>query len=211
MEEIFKKIKDSLQYKELQTINAFDKSKCNSRELVGSVAGLCKLSKAQNFDEWCLYYIKSDYIGTVKKANERLFDFAKDKINITKDECFDCLLTFILYQTWNGIQKEYEAAKLLRSCMYKVNFATPQEDLDLAIDLYITRNGKRLFGIQVKPISYKYKKEKYPDNYYVMINNEKNKKYKELYGYDVLYVYYDKDFDNDDIYDLKTIIRGCCK
>ena len=202
MEEILQKIIESDDYKALQS--RLDDLGVNNRKVVGPVMTLCKKRKPKNFSEWFLFYVSLKYIANIQKMAMEI----SNQLNMNYYTCYECLIAFITFQTWNGYRMEELAKQELKCIMYSIREATSEEDLDYGVDLVLIRNGKEFYGIQVKPISYKKKEEKGADC--VKYNLEKNKKYKERYGYDVINIYYNKDFkyELEEIERVKDIIRN---
>ena len=207
MEEILRKVLKSEEYKSLSSY--LGRSGALRSELIGNVSELCKESKANSFDEWFLNYLENEKSGGLVSAARRLQRYTQEQGKYySYKSCYDCVITFVLLVTWIGTKMEQKAKDKLKNCRYKVDFTNHEEDILYGADLYISRNGKRLWGIQIKPISYYYIKRNNPNDYRVLKNNEKNAKYKEKYGYKVIYLYYndDEEFDDECIEAIKKCI-----
>ena len=202
MEKYFKEIVEGKMYKTLQ--HCFDESKCNDSKIVGSVVDLCKNYETEDFNSWFLHYL-SLHGKDLDESTKRLMDDTR----MDKDSCYNCIVAFLVYKTWLGVQMERLAKELLYGTKWEVKDANADADKKYGVDLIIVRNNKPLYGIQVKPISYlkKTQQEELPKE--VLWNKEKNKKYKEKFGYDVLYIYYNekKKFDIKEIELIKDKIR----
>lgn len=205
MEEILRKIKGKEEYKNLSRL--LGKSGALRSEIIGNVSEECKKCNTKNFDEWFLYYLEKEK-SNLREAAKRLQKQAQEQgYDYSYETCYECVLVFVVLITWVGTKMEEKAMNELSNCRYKIHFSSSDEDILYAVDLYVTRNGKRLYGIQVKPISYYYKTINNPNDYVVVKNKEKNELYRKKYGYEVIYLYYtNEEFDKKDIDRIKKII-----
>lgn len=196
MQEILERIEKSEEYKDIQRY--FDKSGCDNPELIGYVMDLCRKSNAKDCNNWIYFYIQTSNMMHFQESAMKLYTYLcenhKEK-HYTHKNCMDCLMCFIFLKTWKGLQKEQEARLLFDDELWNVRLTTKEEDNKYAVDLVINYKNKDLWGIQVKPDTFKNMKEE------ISVNLEKNKIYKQKFGYSVMYVFYDEngDFDLEDI------------
>ncbi len=192
MQNQLKEISNSEKYKKLQHL--FDKSRCNDPKLVGYVVDLCKSYETRNFNEWFLHYLEL-HSKDLEESVSRL----EETSGASHKDCFLCIITFLIYKTWVGVAMERIAKELLYGTTWVVRDASGKADNQYAVDLIITVNEKPLYGIQIKPSTYKGSQT----------NERKNAKYKETFGYDVKYLYYSEDmrFDIKKVEEIKDAIR----
>lgn len=107
-------------------------------------------------------------------------------IYLTDEEALDYAYIRIVYQTWQGHKHELEMIDQLKELTDLQIFHTSyEEDVKYAVDAKAYKDGHLMFGIQIKPMSYKriYSRQH-------AINKEKNIKFKRDYKREVVYVYY---------------------
>lgn len=197
-----------------KTNNIWNKYRFNSVKRIGSLSKIIKQKKFNSKEEWISYYYKSGEKLKSKaiKNKSDFYNHGRTRVDIFKIgiEFYQRLKSHgftdisladaiylteyrILHETYNGIIGNEQLAKnkLLTDFkgLVEVKEAGSEIDNRYAVDLEVfSKNGYLLCGIQVKPTSYlmsmKIKKQ-----YYHIMNENKNKKYKEKVGKDVLYLY----------------------
>lgn len=106
-------------------------------------------------------------------------------IELTSEEAYKYAWIRVVYQTWEGYSRELRVMEQLREYTdLIIEPATYEEDVKYAIDAKAYRAGKLMFGIQIKPKSYK---NCYTSSH--MINFKKNQLFKNDYKRDVIYIY----------------------
>lgn len=108
------------------------------------------------------------------------------------EDYFSYILKKLFYDTINGAKKETELANLLKSKGYIIKDPTFYEDTKLGVDMFVYKDGKLLFIIQVKPHTFFI-----GDRNQSLINDrrkalDKEKKCKERFRVPVFYCIYDK-------------------
>ena len=110
---------------------------------------------------------------------------AAEGIELTDQEAIDYAYIRIVYQTWQGHKRELEVIDMFKTYSNLAVFqSTYEEDVKYAIDAKVYKDGHLLFGLQIKPMSYK--------NYYSQqhkINKEKNELFKKDFRREVIYIY----------------------
>jgi len=185
----------------------------NATDNIGAVMALIKDSNAQSFEEWEKYYLDSGekrrhllaaVTDTKEKNNinrshgrtkEDLFKIAKilaQKCNISEDIAFNYVYIRVIDETWIGHNRELEALKVIQQLCFRrcltVNGVDSLTDTKYAIDFEVREQGQRILAIQLKSTRYKYSKTTILLQTKKM-NQNKNKKYTERFGVDVLYLY----------------------
>lgn len=188
METILNEIKKGEKYKQISKY--FDCSHCADAWLVGNCMQMMKDNQFETFQEWVVFYLKSQYYNELKKATDLLLrEINKNNLDYDFCDCFCCLLTFILLTTWNGAQAERKAIEYLQRKAPNSQFrlSTYKEDVQFGIDIF--KEDK--VAIQVKPISFfnKIYKTQYDTNTAKMMKYKEEHKEIQLY-----YMFYDKDF-----------------
>lgn len=112
-------------------------------------------------------------------------------LNITLKECQYAILFRVICETWNGIiEREKNTIKTIKqyfSDVKNISFEKTigERDALYEVDYDVYFNNKIICGLQIKPKSY----ISFNDDKLKELNESKNKKYKEKYNADVIYVY----------------------
>lgn len=198
----------------------------NHPSRVGMVSRLIQDKTFSGPEEWEEYYFDSGekrllYISKYgdKKAfntnygrtrkeleaiGEELFGGVEQRgnpLNLTLEECVECVFYRVLGETWNGIiLREENTVKNIGSIFSRLfpgrpeldfRKTTGEEDSRYAVDYEVyTAKGSLLVGLQVKPVSYR-KSSKTVMGDIHEVNLKKNEDYKQDKGANVIYVYSD--------------------
>lgn len=73
--------------------------------------------------------------------------------DISAETYFKDILMHAIYQTWSGRKREEEIIEKLKSLGYNVTHSAYKDDSKLNIDLFVWKDGKLVFTLQIKPIS----------------------------------------------------------
>ena len=152
----------------------------NARSNIGTVTKLIAAKKWTCKEEWEEYYYEhgrsKEYLAGVGK---RLFDGVKSFIDISLDDCIECVRFRTVCETWNGIMvTEPNTIKTLQTVTEnKFVFRKTEGDFDCdyAIDYEMIDGDKLLCGIQIKPPSY------WGDEDHLIEAKEFNEKKNEIY------------------------------
>jgi ferredoxin-like protein FixX len=131
----------------------------NLPENVGKVSELILEIDFKNKEEWEEYYYKhgrsKEYLTNVGKD---LYDAVKTILDITLEECIECVRFRVICQTWNGIIKREPNTINQLELIYdgkfifkKTNF---EIDYNYAVDYEMFYHDKLICGIQIKPTTY---------------------------------------------------------
>jgi ferredoxin-like protein FixX len=110
---------------------------------------------------WDLKNINTQYGRTkeslMKKAHI-LYDTIKNNgLNLSVDDCFECVRFRVICETWNGvIVREHRTIETLQHHFPDVEFKKVPGDIDhkYAVDYELYKNGGLYAAIQIKPQSY---------------------------------------------------------
>ena len=134
------------------------------------------------------YYTHGRSKEYLVQVGKKLYDAVKKTLNITVEECIECVRFRVICETWNGIiLREINTIKML-NLIYDNKFLfkkTNEFDMEYAVDYEIYYNNKLLCGIQIKPPSYETSNAEYILRA-KKCNKEKNTKYKEKFGVEVI-------------------------
>jgi hypothetical protein len=92
-----------------------------------------------------------------KKANLLLEYMRQHDIEISLDECAECVRYRVICETWNGvIIRERNTISTLKNLYTLTEFrkATSEKDYDYAVDYEAFKTGNLVYAIQIKPKSY---------------------------------------------------------
>jgi len=116
-----------------------------------------------------------------------LYDYVVTKgVNISLEECVECVRFRTICETWNGIiLRERNTIKTLNTMFKNIEFVktTGNFDYTYAVDYELKSKGKLICAIQIKPRSYTYDKP-YLNNAR-KTNMRKNKDYANEFGKEV--------------------------
>lgn len=203
----------------------YNDRKINSIENIGCVMKIIVQKKFTCCNEWIKHYFetgntrKDNYnFGRTKQEFENIILRYLDILNenfpnegFTYEDSKKQLYQRIFYDTWNGLKKEISIIEELEKLYPDYIFEKCDGDKDIiyAVDIEVKRKDKSLVSaLQVKPISYMYKKQQYIKDAH-QINVEKNKKYIEKNDAPVLYIYYNDEktiVNTSDFFKLKKMV-----
>ena len=145
-----------------------------------------------HFENECSCGVKSQ--GTVEDFGKNLFNAqqaAWGKKKYSLQECIQWEYDLFVVQSLKGKLVEEKAIELLREKLndYKISEADGFVDEELRVDLIVTKNESEVYGIQVKPSTFKLMRAGV-----IIFNMQANSKW----GKRVFYLYYNdkEDFSN---------------
>jgi len=158
----------------------------NSPQNVGMVSELITRKPFKSKEEWEEYYYEhgrsKEYLVEVGK---RLYSHVKPSLDITLEECVECVRFRVICETWNGI--------VLRepNTINTINIATDEKfefrktsgdhDIDYAVDFEMYFEETLVCGIQIKPTSY-YTSDADYIFFAKQTNKKKNEEYEQKHG-----------------------------
>jgi len=201
----YEKVVKTESYQKIQLY--FKNTECVNPKVVGHMTYLCRQSKAKEFIDWVKYYDTTPFANNFNYAKEKLQERLRDnKLQYDDKTVSICLRTFLLYQTWIGVEQEKAVMKLVADknfyCLY------PQTDIDLYhnIDIILVSRSKKKWvaGIQVKSSSF------------IEMNEDRNRtvRFHKRYHLPTLTVRYDrytKEFFEVDIENVQLYKRQLMK
>jgi hypothetical protein len=149
---------------------------------------------------WSEFYLKGIHIGIL----DEIVNYIVEEHSCSEDYAKDYVYFRVVGQTWNGMAKEQHLIEILSREFLNVDFIKTNYELD---EQYFTdweaySNDKLLFGIQIKPISYKKMNTPYQlqakENHKAQANA-----YREKYEVPHIVIYY----DGDDFYDRDYVFN----
>ena len=123
----------------------------NSRNNIGTVTKLISEKVFKNKEEWEEYYYEhgrsKEYLAGVGK---RLYDEVKSTVDISLEECIECVRYRTVCETWNGIMlREPNTIKTLQTITNnKFDFRKTEGDFDCdyAVDFEMFNGDELLCG-----------------------------------------------------------------
>ncbi len=133
--------------------------KLNSTSNLGCVTYLYrKYNYPATYQDFFNAYVRDhkENSKTNGRSIEYLSKVASDLSSLDGNKCdisvyFDYIVQKLIIDTFNGLQKEFEAKKLIEKHKLQVEEPTYYEDTDLAIDLKVIKVNCMICAIQVKP------------------------------------------------------------
>lgn len=142
------------------------RNKFSSKPSVGAMVWLCEQMNPTSYEDFYEKYIESGNDTTVKnkKYRGRTYDEIEDVAIRWRDECkdyetplseyYDAIILHTVIETYMGKYFEDKAIKCLEENGFTVEHGTDEEDSLMNIDLKVYKEGKLLYLLQVKPISF---------------------------------------------------------
>jgi len=153
---------------------------------VGMVSELISRKSFENKEEWEEFYYKNgrskEYLTEVGK---RLYVQVKSEIDITLDECIECVRFRVICETWNGIAlrepNTINTIDIATDNKFEFRKTSGEVDFNFAIDFEVYDGENLLCGLQIKPSSYDSSNADYilRAKY---ANEEKNSKYEQKFN-----------------------------
>jgi len=94
----------------------------------------------------------------LRKKGKILYEKVKDNgYGLTEEECFQCVRYRVICETWNGVVlREVNTIATLKRLLPQAVFEKVDGEFDhqYAVDYEVYKEGKLVYGLQVKPESY---------------------------------------------------------
>lgn len=154
---------------------------------------------------WKNYYLSKVNLQNIINA----CNFIREKYHVDLETATEYVYYRVIGQTWNGMLNEIVCIKHLKNHFTNLDFIKTSYhiDQDYCTDWEAFSNNKLLFGVQIKPISYKLMNLPYQIK---AKDIDKNKvfRYKEIFNVAHFFVYYSNDnfFDDGVINQINTYL-----
>ena len=151
-------------------------------------------------EDWVRYY----FDNADKNVLNAIADFIVDNYNYSLLEAKQHVFHRVLGQTWNGMVKEMEVIKEINLELPNISFVKTTHDIDenYFTDWEAYSNNNLLFGIQIKPISYK----KMSNPFQLKSKEHHDKQrilYKERFNVPHIIIYY----EDNSLYDKDYVLN----
>jgi hypothetical protein len=171
------------------TNNTWNLLGLNSPQNVGMVSELINQRPFANKEEWEeYYYVNGRSKEYLVEVGQKLYNAVKSDLNISLEECIECVRFRVICETWNGIIiREMNTIKQL-TLIYDNKFTykkTTDIDFEFAVDYEMYYKDKLICGLQIKPTSYLTSDFEYIRRAH-RCNDEKNLKYQQKFGVPVI-------------------------
>jgi len=169
-----------------ETNNIWNILGLNSPQNVGMVSELITQKSFSSKEEWEeFYYEQGRSKAYLADVGMNLYNGVKSTVDISLDECIECVRFRVICETWNGIiMREPNTIKTIDIATdnkFEFRKTSGNDDFDYAIDFEMFDNNKLLCGLQIKPSSY----DSSDADYLVRArknNEEKNRKYEQKFN-----------------------------
>jgi len=130
----------------------------NKPERIGYMMKMIRELHPLTEEEWYIWYVENvhdeSYIDAIA---EEMYRSIPQKLNISKDECYNYIKDVMFRRTFNGYNKEKLALNILRNSISPTVQEAPKEwDTSYFIDFYLRGANNILIGIQLKPATFFY-------------------------------------------------------
>lgn len=172
------------------TNNIWNQIGLNSRENVGTVSDLINQKPFKNKEDWEEYYYEHGRSKKhLTKIGEILYDAIKSTLDITLEECIECVRFRVICETWNGIiireNNTIKQLEIIYDNIFQFKKTSGDVDFNYAVDYEMFYDNKIICGIQIKPTSYLTSNAEYIIRA-KKCNEYKNFKYSEKYNIPVI-------------------------
>lgn len=184
----------------------------NSPKVIGMVSDLINQRSFSKKEDWENYYYEygrsKEYL---RKVAKKLYENLPDNLDLSLDDCFNCVWYRIIGETWNGIifreKNTVNQLSKIYNNIFKFKKTNDRLDNNYAVDYEVYYNNELICGLQIKPTSYNESNA----NYIMQAkktNLEKNLKYIEIYNVPVITItsdIYGNITSNDTIQELHEL------
>lgn len=172
------------------TNNIWNQLGLNAPQNIGMVSDLITQKLFNNKEEWEEYYYEhgrsKEYLTQV---GQNLYNAIKSTLNISLEECIECVRFRVICETWNGIilreVNTIEQLKLIYDNKFIFKKTIGNFDMEYAVDYEMFYKDKLICGIQIKPTSYEISDAEYIRRA-KRCNEEKNLRYTDKFNVPVI-------------------------
>ncbi len=188
----------------------------NFKRNVGPTSESIRNCAPKTVDEWREYYFANikpekhiEELG--KKLYTKITEVIQSEVQgVTEQDCIDYMMQLVIDRTYDGYQTEIVTVygilqTLLDELDVKIESAPDEWDRLFNVDFFIKINEKYI-GLQIKPVTATGGTIQLPEIFKEkMIQEETHKKFTEVFGGKVFYVYSIKFGDKKEIYNKEII------
>lgn len=182
----------------------------NFKRNVGPTSESIRKCSPKNIDEWREYYFKNvkpmeQIVDLGKKLYTKITEVVQAEIGeITEQDCIDYMVELVIDRTFDGYHTEIQTiyGQLQNIIKIKIEPAPDEWDRLFNVDFFIKIHEKYI-GLQIKPVKTGLELPEIFKEYGVQA--ETHKKFTEVFGGKVFYLFSEKIGDKKEIKNKETI------
>lgn len=182
----------------------------NFKRNVGPTSESIRKCSPKNIDEWREYYFKNvkpmeQIVELGKKLYTKITEVVQAEIGaITEQDCVDYMVELVIDRTYDGYHTEIQTiyGQLQNIIKIKIEPAPDEWDRLFNVDFFIKIN-ENYIGLQIKPVKTGLQLPEIFKEY--GIQAETHKKFTEVFGGKVFYLFSEKIGDKKEIKNKETI------
>jgi len=193
--------------------SAMNRFQLNFKRNVGATSESIRKCAPKTLDESQNYYFsnvrsKEDIIELGKRLYVKITEVIQAEVSeVTEEDCINYMMRLVIDRTFDGYMTEIRTVygQLERMLEEKVEPASDEWDRSYNVDFFI-RVENHYIGLQIKPVSFNAGKIQLPEIFKEKSIQEKShKRFYEMYGGKVFYIYSYKNGEKKEIYNIEVI------
>jgi hypothetical protein len=190
--------------------SAMNRFQLNFKKNVGPTSESIRKCAPKTVDEWREYYFsnvrsKEHIIELGKKLYVKITEVIQAEVaEITEQDCIDYMIQLVIDRTFEGYMTEIQTiyGQLQKILGVKIHPAPDEWDRLFNVDFYI-QIGEKYLGLQIKPVNSGIQLPEIYKEY--NLQNETHKKFTEVFGGKVFYLFSEKLGDRKEIKNKEVI------
>jgi len=190
--------------------SAMNRFQLNFKKNVGPTSESIRKCAPKTVDEWREYYFsnvrsKEHIIELGKKLYVKITEVIQAEVaEITEQDCIDYMIQLVIDRTFEGYMTEIQTiyGQLQKILGVKIHPAPDEWDRLFNVDFYI-QIGEKYIGLQIKPVNSGIQLPEIYKEY--NLQNETHKKFTEVFGGKVFYLFSEKLGDRKEIKNKEVI------
>ena len=190
--------------------SAMNRFQLNFKRNVGATSESIRKCSPKTLDEWREYYFanvksKAHIEDLGKKLYVKITEVIQSEVaEITEQDCMDYMIQLVINRTFDGYMTEIQTiyGKLQHILGVKIEAAPDEWDRLFNIDFFI-KIGEKYIGLQIKPVNSGIQLPEIHKEY--TLQAETHKKFTEVFGGKVFYLFSAKVGDKKEIANKEVI------
>jgi len=190
--------------------SAMNRFQLNFKRNVGPTSESIRKCSPKSLDEWREYYFsqvkpKEHIIELGKKLYVKITEVIQSEVaDVTEQDCIDYMIQLVIDRTFDGYTTEIQTVygQLQKILNVKIEPAPDEWDRLFNVDFFI-KVGEKFIGLQIKPINSGIQLPEIFKEY--SIQAETHKKFTEVFGGKVFYLFSAKVGTNKEIQNKEVI------
>ena len=190
--------------------SAMNRFQLNFKRNVGATSESIRKCSPKTLDEWRAYYFENvkpkDHIEDLgKKLYVKITEVIQSEVaEVTEQDCIDYMMQLVIERTFDGYMTEIQTiyGQLQNILSVKIESAPDEWDRLFNVDFFI-KIGEKYIGLQIKPVNSGIQLPEIHKEY--ALQAETHKKFTEVFGGKVFYLYSTKIGDRKEIANKEVI------